>query len=263
MLEYLVLGLVQGVFEWLPVSSEGMILLVRELWFNGGSLTEGVRLALFLHLGTVLAAIVYFYEDVWNLIKTLFQYKHSKLEDRVLFWFLFSATLATGVVGGIILYVLEKIDANDLPGRSLLFGLGVLLLITAGVQLRKFTQARGRSSGEATIPDGLLMGLVQGLAGFPGLSRSGSTVAVLLLRKFSDVAALRLSFLASIPIVIGGNIVLNYDKFYLSGSGIVGLIASFLAGIATIHVMLLVARKVSVGYFVLGFAILVIAASFI
>lgn len=263
MYQYIVLGFIQGIFEWLPVSSEAMIVLAQNTWFGELDLTSTVRLALFLHLGTVLAAIVYFYEDIWRLLKTLFQYSSVKLEDKVLFWFLVASTLTTGVVGLGVLQLLEQFDASDLPGRTLLFAIGILLLITALTQLRRTVQEHGRSSNEVTIPDGLLVGAIQGLAGLPGLSRSGSTVAVLLFRKFSDVSALRLSFLASIPAVLGGNILLNRDYFSFGAPEVAGLLASFVAGLATIHLMLVVARKISIGYFVLIFAILVLASSFI
>jgi undecaprenyl-diphosphatase len=261
MLQYFVLGLIQGIFEWLPVSSEAMIVLAQNAWFGELGLENTVRLALFLHLGTVMAAIVYFYDDIWSLVKTVFQYRHAKLEDKVLFWFLVATTATTAIVGLGVLELLKRLDSNNLTGRALLFG--ILLLITAVAQLRRTVPEHGRSSSEATIPDGLLLGVVQGLAGLPGLSRSGSTVAVLLFRKFSDVAALRLSFLASIPAVIGGNILLNRDYFSFGGAEIVGLLAAFVGGLATIHIMLLVARKISIGYFVLIFAVLVLAASFV
>lgn len=263
MWHYFVVGLIQGVFEWLPVSSEGMIVLAETMWFGATELEEMVQLALFLHLGTVLAAIVYFYDDVWKLLQTIFSYRTSKMEDRVLLWFLVASTITTGIVGLGVLSLLRQVDANDLPGRALLFGIGVLLLITAFTQMRKKVSDRGRQASEATIPDGLLIGVVQGLAGLPGLSRSGSTVALLLMRKFGDVAALRLSFLASIPAVIGGNIVLNREYFSLGGPELVGLFTAFVVGLATIHLMLVVARKISMAYFVFGFAILVIVASFI
>lgn len=260
---FFVVGLIQGVFEWLPVSSEGMIVLVETLWFGATELEKSVQLALFLHLGTVLAAIVYFYQDVWRLIQTVFTYPKSKIEDRVLLWFLVASTLTTGVVGYGILSLLKQVDANDLPGRVLLLAIGLLLLITAVTQMRKKVADRGRQVSEVTIPDGLMLGVIQGLAGLPGLSRSGSTVAFLLLRKYSDVAALKLSFLASIPAVIGGNIILNRNDFSLGGPEVVGLVTAFVAGLATIHLMLVVARKISIAYFVLGFALLIIAASFI
>ena len=263
MWHYFVVGLIQGIFEWLPVSSEGMIVLAETMWFGGTELEKMVQLALFLHLGTVLAAIVYFYDDVWNLLRTMVSYRTAKMEDRVLLWFLVASTFTTGVVGLAVLSLMRQVDASDLPGRVLLFGIGVLLLITGFTQTRRKVTDRGRQSSEVTIPDGLMIGVVQGLAGLPGLSRSGSTVALLLMRKFGDVAALRLSFLASIPAVIGGNIVLNREYFSLGGPELVGLLTAFVAGLATIHLMLVVARKISMAYFVFGFAILVIAASFI
>jgi undecaprenyl-diphosphatase len=101
------------------------------------------------------------------------------------------------------------------------------------------------------------------MAALPGISRSGMTVSSLLLLDYEEEEALRLSFLLSLPIVLGANIVLNLDRLMVSGSGFAGLMTAFLSGLLTIHLLLEVARNVNFGYFVLFFGLLTIGAAFI
>ncbi|TGH65482.1 undecaprenyl-diphosphate phosphatase, partial [Escherichia coli] len=92
--------------------------------------------------------------------------------------------------------------------------------------------------------DGIFLGLMQGLAALPGFSRSGFTITALLFRKFNDTTALKLSFLMSLPIILLGNIILNYDEFKISIE-LVGLLTAFIVGIVSIHVLLALARKIN------------------
>ena len=107
-----------------------------------------------------------------------------------------------------------------------------------------------------TNKDGIILGIVQGISVIPGLSRSGATVSALLFKKFDDVVALRLSFLMAMPLILGGNIILNMNKLTVTSVSIYGLLSSFLFGIISIHLLMKIAKKVNFGYFVLGFGIL-------
>ena len=82
MLEQIILGTIQGIAEWLPVSSEGILVLIKTNFFAEQGLEEAIKQILFLHLGTFLAALVYFRKDVLSLIKTLFNYKSANLETK-------------------------------------------------------------------------------------------------------------------------------------------------------------------------------------
>jgi hypothetical protein len=112
--------------------------------------------------------------------------------------------------------------------------------------------------------DGFILGLVQGFAVLPGLSRSGLTVAALLLSKFDEETSIRLSFLMSLPIVLAGNIALNFDYITEFNSDmLIGLLAAFIFGYLTIGVLLKLARKINFGWFVIIFGVLSVAAAFI
>lgn len=263
MLEAIITGIVQGVAEWLPVSSEGMIALLATNLFGAVELETIVEQALFLHLGTLLAAVVYFRRDVWRLLKTLLQYRKGDREDKALLQFLIIATIISGIVG-LILLKLATLAFTDfaLTGQAITLLVGLMLLVTAVLQL-KARKGGLRTLSSLTLSDTILLGVVQGFAALPGLSRSGLTVAALLLRKFDDQSALRLSFLLSIPIVLAGNVFLNFNSSVLTLSHLVSLLFAFAFGLLTIDILIKVARRINFGYFVLLFALLTLGAVFI
>ena len=258
MWESFVLGAIQGMVEWLPVSSEGMLVLAKNNWFGGGSLEEMIKLALFLHLGTFFAAFIYFKKDVVILLQTLFSYKKASEEEQKLLKFLIGSTLLSGSIGFVFLKTLEEFEQQLVLGANFINVLiGGLLLIT-GILLLKSKNGGPRSEKDLTNFDTFSLGLVQAFAALPGFSRSGLTVSTLLLRHFNETTALRLSFLMSLPLVLGANIVLNLDKFVFNLNTLIALGSSFVFGLLTIHLLLAVAKKMNFGYFVLIFGILMI-----
>lgn len=262
MFEALILGVVQGVFEWLPVSSEGVIVLIETQIF-GSTLTEAVRFALFLHLGTVLAAIVYLRKDIVALSVSSFR---SLFEGRSLEGparFIFIGTLASGVLGLGFMWILEEAEAAVMQNFRLInLLIGLLLLVTAYTQFsKKKTGARVFSS--LGSKDGFMVGIAQGFAALPGVSRSGTTVAALVALGFKESEALKASFLLGIPIVIIANILLNVNEMHFSLEAILSLATSFVFGLLTIHSLLIFAKRVHFGWFILFFALLVIGASFL
>jgi undecaprenyl-diphosphatase len=252
MIEAIVSGMIQGIAEWLPISSEGLLILVKKNIFGSQeALDLLVQEALFLHLGTFLAALIYFRKDVWAL---------RNLENQKILKFLILTTLITGLLGFLFLKILvglgEQINA---AGDTITLMIGGLLLITAFLQIKAPSQGYKKPS-QSTNQDGLLLGLVQGLATLPGLSRSGLTIATLLLRKFDGRVALKLSFLMSLPVVLGGNIVLNLSDWVFSIELMVSLIFAFGFGFLTIAGLLRLAQKINFGYLVLIFGLLVIVS---
>jgi undecaprenyl-diphosphatase len=258
MLENLVLGLIQGVAEWLPVSSEGIIVLVKTKFFGGAETEVMIREALFLHLGTFFAALVYFRKDVKKLLK----FNSFDASTKKLFGFLAIATVISGAVGYVLLQaVIALEDFIVIDAKKLMLAIGVLLLITAYLQFRSKKQLKEEKGIQKK--DGVLLGLVQGLAVLPGLSRSGTTVATLLMRGYDDSLALKLSFLMSLPIVLAGNILLNLGDLALSAELMVGLVTAFVFGLLTIKVLIRLAKKINFTYFVLLFALLSFVAAFV
>lgn len=254
MLETLLLGMIQGIVEWLPVSSEAAIVLTRVyLAESSVSLSESIELALFLHMGTFLAALVYFRKDVIKILRNLFRYNQADEAQRRTILFLIVATLISGVFGFGLLELISGLESQyRFTGSTITLIIGVLLLFTGLMQMLAPDEGLKGPTSLNWI-DGILLGFAQGLAAMPGVSRSGITVSSLLLRRYEDRQALRLSFLLSLPIVLGGNIILNYEAFYLTSRMGVGLLSSFVFGLLTIHGLLKLAKAIRFEYFVFLF----------
>ncbi len=264
MLEAFFLGAVQGIFEWLPVSSEGFIFLIKANFFNSSeTVSELIAYALFLHLGTFLAALIYFRKDVKMLVVTLFNYRKADQEKKKLLNFLIISSLVSGVLGLVFLKLIEKIEI-DISGitKWITIIVALLLFITAFLQI-KGAKGGNKENKDIKTKNSLVLGLVQAFAALPGLSRSGLTVSALLLSNFNKKTALYLSFLMSLPIVLGGNIILNSGGVIFNIESLIGLLSSFIFGLLTIKSLLLLAKKVNFGYFVLFFAVITLLAVFI
>ncbi len=259
-LESAILGIAQGVAEWIPISSEGITVLLGEHLFDGVTLTELIRLSLYLHLGTFFAALIYFHKDVLGLLKRAAHYKKAEKETQKLINFYVIATVISGVVGIFMLKAIEGLDAwLNLTTKSVLIALGIMLVTTGLVHLRR-RGGGGRSASNLEVTDGIMAGIAQGISVVPGISRSGFTVAALLLRNINDALSLKLSFIMSLPVVLIGNIFLNTSRFAFTPQSFIGLMLAFGFGLLTIHILLKVADKFPFGWFMVFFGLLVITS---
>ncbi len=262
--QYLILGIIQGILEWLPISSSGFVVLVMSNFFGVTNVSFLLQSALFLHLGTFFAAAIYFRHDVKELIETIFRYKKTPDHELVLFNFILVSTIVTAFIGLVILIVVSLFEQFELTGRAISFAVGVLLLFTGAVSLQGKNKKRKRLRNQDSLKnkDSFIAGIAQGFSTLPGLSRSGITISTLLLRKFDDTTALKLSFLMSLPVVLFGNLILNYNQIIniFSGTAIYGLLASFIFGLLTIHGLMKLSKKINFGWFVIVFAVLMIGS---
>lgn len=258
--EQLVLGIFQGIVEWLPFSSEGVLLFVKAVFFNKTQVNMElfIRQALFLHLGTFFAALIYFWKDIKELAKGVKHYDKADFETKKTLDFLVIATIVSGIVGLAALKIMDFINTEFLlTSKIVAFLVGGLLLFNGFMQL-KASRSGIRKIFHLKDTDSLFAGFMQGLASFPGLSRSGLTISALLFRRVDETTALRLSFLMSLPIILIGNIVLNLSDFQFVGSMIWGFITAFVFGYITIHGLMKLARRIRFGWFVIIMATLII-----
>lgn len=260
--EAIVLGIVQGLAEWLPISSEGMTSLVMVTFF-GRSLSEAIPISIWLHMGTLLAATYYFRSEVLELVYKVPEYVQSfskkESHDPVISFLLISTAL-TGIVGlPLLLFVTEAVEISGGAATAII---GVMLILTGLLQ-----RTVSKSGSLSTIPgisDSLITGVAQGFAAIPGISRSGITMSALLLRKFDAKDAIRLSFLMSIPAVLVAEIGVGLmGMIELNVYSFVALFFSFAFGIITIDLFLKVAKKVDFSYFCIGLGILSVLAIFL
>lgn len=252
-IQALILGMVQGALEWLPVSSEGITSLVM-INFFGKSLTEAVSIALWLHIGTLAAAVTYFRKEIWSMLKNLKSYQPtSDHETDRLTTFIITATIFTALVGAPIYFM--GIEKFKLTGETATIFIGGLLIFTG--MMMKLAGRRVSKRKEESFTDGLISGIAQGFSILPGISRSGFTTSVLLLRKHKPEKSLKLSFLISIPAVMGAQILLKMNRaLTLNSPMIAGALASFIVGYLTISTLLKIGKRINFSHFVIFIGLL-------
>ncbi len=244
MLEALLLGVAQGVSEWLPVSSEGVVTALGSLAF-GLCAHEALALALWLHLGTALAALGVLRREVASLAREAVRLPRR---PSPLLRFVLVATLVSAPVGLALLAALTGIATAY--GAGAMVAVGGLMVLTALTLSRRVVPGL-RSREGLTATDAALTGLAQGLAALPGISRSGLTVAVLLARGVERAEALALSFLIAIPASLGAAVFAAVDSgLTRTTDGLVGALAAAVVGAATMRALLTFARRVNLAWFV-------------
>ncbi|MHA2123638.1 MAG: undecaprenyl-diphosphate phosphatase [Promethearchaeota archaeon] len=258
MIEYIILAILQGIFEWLPISSSGQVLIISTNFF-GISPEEAFSLSIWLHLGTTLAILLKFWREGINIIKTVWhkepvrEVDHIKKRDWII-W----ATIGTGITA-VPLYFIFKIFIVDfftsLQGDLItLFVSGLLIMtgiILVATKKTLGTKILAETSKKKIQMDSFVSGLIQGTSILPGISRSGVTVSTILLEKYDQDSATIASII--VDIIFGeGSIFGNLNLFTIT----VITIVSFLIGYLTIDLLLRLAKKVNFGYFCILYGVI-------
>ena len=279
-IQALILGAVQGIAEWLPISSEGITMFLMINAF-GKNPSDAISYAIFLHFGTMLAAILKFRGDFSHILAS---FARKKRENSMLSIILI-AILFTGLTA-VPLYIAIKYGSVAVSGKVFSLLIGALLILTGfilGAPERRERSERSegkdesgvgesggsskssesgayRRAGELSHFESALLGAAQGCAILPGISRSGTTIAFLLLRKIRQEDALKISFIISVPAVLGAvfiDLIGNAQNFNLI-IGISMLISSFIFGYATIDVLLRFASIVKFSKFCISLGLVAI-----
>lgn len=246
----IILGLVQGITEFLPISSSGHLILVREFFEQSASNT--LAFDAILHLATTAAIIIYFWSDIWVLIQAVVR-KLGRLpvneKDLVLLYALLIGTIPAVILGFFLEEILEMYLSTPFIVAVVLF-LGATFFMYA--EWRYFVSPQ---RGSLTLRRGILIGCFQALALIPGLSRSGATLAGGMLLGLSRIESARFSFLLAVPITLGIGakkllelIVLGGDVSW--GPIIIGSVISFVAALIVIHFFLAFIRKYTLWPFI-------------
>jgi undecaprenyl-diphosphatase len=209
LLQALVLGVVQGATEFLPISSSGHLVLVP--WLLGWSFqpASAFLFDVLVQWGTLVAVLVYFREDLLRLLgaaaRALLRGRPFATDDARLAWLLLLASTPAALLGVLLK---ERVAATfQSPAAVSLFLLGTAALLAVSEWVGRHL----RSMSSLRWPDALLIGLAQSLALFPGISRSGATIAGGLARNMERAEAARFSFLMSVPIMVGAGVIALID----------------------------------------------------
>ncbi len=234
LLQAIVLGVIQGLTEFLPISSSAHLRIFPEL-FGWGD--PGAAFTAVIQIGTELAVLIYFRHDIWRIGKawllSLFKPEWRGQFDARMGWFVIIGSLPIVVLGVLLKDVIEEDFRNLWIVGTTLIVMGVVL------GLADHFSTDDREIRQITLRDAILMGVAQALALIPGVSRSGATISMGRVLGFEREAATRFAFLLAIPAVVGAGVfelkeIPNGDNTYGWGPTIVATVVSFAVGYAAI-----------------------------
>lgn len=264
----LVLGIVQGIAEFAPISSSAHLIIVPWLFGWEGGATSSLEFDVALHLGTLGAVLIYFWRELWILIKagfaSIFQGGIRDDPNRKLAWLLVLGTIPAAVAGFLLEDTIDAVFHGSGEGTSnqaiiaiafMLALFGLLMYI-----VERFARHE-RMLAQLSWWDSFLIGLAQTLALFPGVSRSGSTITAGMALGFKRDVAAKYAFLLSVPITLGGGLKGVYDlvqEAQASASGssellvlLVGILAAGVSGFLCIRFLLAFLRTRTTMVFVI------------
>ena len=256
----IILGLVEGATEFIPVSSSGHLIIARRfLGIDSG----GLSFDAILQLATTLAILIYFWKDIWSLIvtfkKILFR-ETIEQKDKILFYAVFWGTIPAIIFG----LLLEK--DMDTVFRNVFLVAGTLVF---GSLIMWFAQKKATENKSLSVKKGIVIGFYQCLALLPGMSRSGATISGGLLSGLSREEATRFSFVLSAPILVGAGLKKLLEvrhEIFSTGFGsylLVGSIIAFVTGLLAIHFLITYLKKHNLDIFIWYRVLLAIAIFFV
>lgn len=251
-LQTVVLSVVQGLTEFLPISSSGHLLIVSRLCWDTDA---GASFTAVSQLGTELAVLVYFAKDIWRVVLAWFaglRSRDARGADYRIGWAVIVATIPIGIVG----FVFKDLIRDDVRTNMYLTA-SVLIAFSGVFWLAERYGTQQRSLEHVTMRDAITMGLAQCLALIPGVSRSGASASAGLFVGLDREAAFRLSFLLAIPAVFGAGLFSLPDAFHPSGQGLaasgpqllVSVAIAFIVGYAAIAWLLKFVSHHSLNWF--------------
>lgn len=250
-IESLVLGALQGITEFLPISSTGHLILARSLF--GIDDANALAFDAVLHLATAAAVILYFHRDLWNLFQALLR-KLGRLPVNERDLTLLKA-IAIGTIPAVLFGLSLETTMETLFRSPLL--VAAILVLGSGlfIYAEWVHQHRPADDNEMTVKKGLLIGLFQALALIPGMSRSGATISGGMLLGLSRSESARFAFLLAVPVILGAGTkklleLIASDTVVNFGPILMGAAAAFVVGLLAIHFMLSFVRKYSLWPFV-------------
>lgn len=236
----IMMGVIQGIGEFLPISSSGHLVLAPWLFdWDVPGLTFDVAL----HMGTLAAVLLYFWKDWMELFKAAITGRNR--EKRKLFWYLVLASIPAAVIGLSLKDILETVFRSPLV-------VGVMLIVFAILLYVADRRKQIRSLDSMNVGDAILIGSAQALALIPGVSRAGITMTAARWFSFTREEAARFSFLLSTPVILGAGVLelSGINPAEINLPFIIGVVVSAIVGILSISLLLKFLRTFSFKVFV-------------
>ena len=255
--ESIVLGIIQGLTEFLPVSSSGHLVIAQS--FMPGFQQEGVLFDVMVHVGTLLAVLFFLRNDIYTLTMSLLPKTWSNNPGtaekgfvsisvgRRMIGLIIVGTIITGSIGILLQDHIHRFFESARLAAGMLIVTGVLLF------LADRTKDVKRTERDMNITDAIIIGLAQTVALMPGISRSGSTIAFGIFRKIKGEAAARFSFLLSIPAILGATVLeMKYIESVSPGEMIVyaaGMTSAAITGFLALRLLFFIINKRELRFF--------------
>ncbi|HNX02907.1 MAG TPA: undecaprenyl-diphosphate phosphatase [Candidatus Cloacimonas sp.] len=250
LIQAILMGILQGLTEFIPVSSSGHLVLAQH--FLGIGDNENIAFELFMHLGTLLAVLVFFRKTLWELIKSVFSWgntvnREQHRKNRTLIYYLIISTVVTGVIYLLFGNYEEAIFAMPMVVAIFLIVTGIIVLVS------DYFIDKGIPASNIGFLRSVIIGIGQGIAIMPGISRSGTTIACSLATGMKRKDAAQYSFLLSIPAILAGALS-EYEKFTKLETQqllnyFAGFVCSFLAGYLVIAFLIRLIEVSRLKYF--------------
>ncbi|GAA4273454.1 undecaprenyl-diphosphate phosphatase [Aquimarina gracilis] len=243
-IDAIILGIVQGLTEFLPVSSSGHLELGKAILGDTSIPEESLLFTVVLHFATALSTIVVFRKDIWEIISGLLQFK--KNEET-----LFSIKIIISMIPAVIVGLFFEEQLEKLFGGNIMF-VGFMLIITAA--LLWFADKAMSTRKPVSFSNAFVIGIAQAIAMLPGISRSGATISTSVLLGNDKTKAARFSFLMVIPLIFGkiAKDILSGDLSFSSENTVaisLGFVAAFISGLFACTWMISLVKKSKLTYF--------------
>lgn len=240
-IQSIILGILQGIGEFLPISSSAHLILIPYLL---GWKESSMAFDIALHFGTLLAVLVIFFKDWWNLfVGAVNDFKNKKqTTNGKMFWYLIVATIPGALAGLLLDDVVENIFRNQIWLIALFLALMGVFIYLGDKWASKHYKKREITFDKITLKQAFLVGCSQAFAVFPGFSRSGTTILAGRLMGLSKEAITKFTFLLSVPIICGATI-LKIGDLTFNMEVITGILTSFIVGIFSIKFLLNYIKK--------------------
>ncbi len=257
-LEAIILGIIQGLTEFLPVSSSGHLELVKVIFGDQSLPQESLTFTVVVHFATALSTMVIFRKDILEIVKGLFKFKWN--EESV-----FSLKIIVSMIPAVLIGLMFEKELESFFNGNILM-VGFMLLITALLLL--LADKAKNTNKSVSFKNSFIIGISQAIAMLPGISRSGATISTSVLLGVDRVKAARFSFLMVVPLIFGkvakdiygGEISFQSDQFV---SMSIGFVAAFVSGLIACNWMISLVKNSKLYYFAIYcFVVGIIAISY-
>ncbi|NJB71158.1 undecaprenyl-diphosphatase [Saonia flava] len=243
-IDAIILGIIQGLTEFLPVSSSGHLELGKAILGDSSVPEESLLFTVVLHFATALSTLVVFRKDVWEIIRGLFQFKWNEEMQ-------FSMKIIISMIPAVLIGLFFEEQLEAFFGGDIRF-VGFMLIITA--VLLYFADKAKDTNKKVSFKNAFLIGISQAIAMLPGISRSGATISTSVLLGVDKTKAARFSFLMVVPLIFGkiAKDIFSGDLTMESGQSVAmgaGFVAAFIAGLVACTWMIQLVKKSKLSYF--------------